>query len=121
MSARDCFYSNCPAINGNARGLTNYQNPWSYENNLKTKNGIVREDDYRLFLQTNAKTLMDMEWNELKNTQSCWNNVCVHTEPSRQNPATFAAERMRANMALQSNTIPKNMICKRFMDARISK
>lgn len=121
MTARDCFYSNCPAINGNARGLTNYQNTWAFENNLRAKNGIVREDDYRLFLQTNAKTLMDMEWNELKNTQSCWNNVCVHTYPTRQNPLTFSEERKKANMALQSNTIPADMICKRFMDARISK
>ena len=36
-------------------------------------NGIVRDDDYRLFLQTNGNTLRDSEWLYLRQNYSCFN------------------------------------------------
>ena len=50
---------------------------------IKYTNGIVRDDDYRLFLQTNAEKMMDSEWLFLRENYSCFNNACVHNYPLR--------------------------------------
>lgn len=120
-TARDNYYANCPAMNGVSRGLTNYQSSWIFDENLKRKNGIVRDDDYRNFLQMNGKKIMDAEWNELKRTESCYNNACAHVYPLDQNPKSFSEERKRANLVMQQKVLPSNLMCMKYVDSRMTR
>jgi hypothetical protein len=116
----DNYYKNCPP-KSYSRGLTNYKNPWVNNELIKNKNEIIRDDDYRLFLQMNGEKLMDAEWLHLRNTQSCWNNACVHVYPTRQNPTTFTEERERANLLFKSSVLPDSFKCPNYADYRMTK
>ena len=113
----DNYYQNCPP-KSYSRGLSNYRSPVVNNELIKHKYGIIRDDDYRLFLQQNAEKLMDSEWIYLKNTQSCWNNACVHDFSTRQNPATFVAERKQANLLFQTPVLPPSVKCFTYSDYR---
>ena len=51
---------------------------------VHSKGHIIRDDEYRLYLQHNAKQIMDNEWNKFKENYVCWNNNhCVFLHPTR--------------------------------------
>ena len=58
----DNYYRNCPAKMDDGRFITNYKSSTCNNEYIKYVNGIVRDDDYRLFLQLNADKIMDSEW-----------------------------------------------------------
>jgi hypothetical protein len=78
-----------------ARHLTDYRTATRREEFVKYVNNIVRNDDYRLFLQKNANNLMDSVWDYHKSVGSCPVNECVHTYPTRVYPPWFVEERMK--------------------------
>lgn len=119
--ARDSYYSNCPARNGIDRGLSNYEPHWVVDEKIKYNNDIIRDDTYRLFLQTNANKIMDDEWLKMRKNSSCWNNPCVHIYPTRMNPKLFSEERKRANMVFTERTLPESFRCQNYADARMTK
>jgi hypothetical protein len=116
----DNFYSNCPARMDDGHFLTNYKTASSYNEYIKFMNGIVRDDDYRLFLQLNADKIMDSEWLYLKKNDSCWNNACVHKYNTRMDPRFFVQERDDANLLFRTNELPKRLNCPRFADYRLT-
>lgn len=115
----DNYYKNCPP-KSYSKGLTNYRSPSSTNEYIKYMNGITRNDDYRLFLQTNAVKLMDTEWMYLLNNNSCWNNACVHKYPTRMDPRDFASERENSDLLFMTRQLPDNLKCTPYADYRMS-
>ena|ERR1700744_701928 len=91
----DNFFKGCPAKMEDARYLTDYRSAVRREEYVKYINGIVRDDDYRLFLQDNAETVMDKEWQYYRKNKSCWVNECIHNYPTRVFPPWFVEERLK--------------------------
>jgi hypothetical protein len=91
----DNFFSNCPAKMSDGRHLTDYRTSTRREEFTKHVNKIVRNDDYRMFLQQNGANIMDEEWEYYKKTSSCNDNECVHTYPTRVYPPWFVEERIK--------------------------
>lgn len=116
----DNFYANCPAKMDDARFLTNYKSSSSNNEYIKYKYGIVRDDDYRLFLQLNANKIMDSEFIYLKKNDSCFNNACVHVYETRMDPRLFVKERENANLVLSSKILPNTFKCPTYQDYRAS-
>lgn len=116
----DNYYSNCPPKMNDGRFTTNYKSDSSINEYIKYMNGITRDDDYRLFLQTNAEKLMDSEWLYLRKNVSCWNNACVHKYPLRMDPKLFAQERLNTDMLFQKNELPDNFKCQKINDFRMT-
>ena len=104
----DNFRKGCPARMGHFRELTDYRPNDTINQNIMRINGIVRNDDYRMMLQQNAETIIDSQFNILKNHYSCQTNACIHNEPmTRTTPGSHYAEFKRYN-AVRTNKIKKN-------------
>jgi hypothetical protein len=116
----DNFYKNCPPKMNDARFLTNYKTSTSYNELIKYANNITRDDDYRLFLQTNANQIMDNEWVKLRNDDSCWNNACIHSYPLRMDPKDFVKERENFNKLFKDNELQGDVKCNSYADYRMS-
>ena len=58
----DNYFKGCPPRMDDARFLTDYRSQDTINQSIQKMNGIVRDDDYRLFLQQNAGTIMDRQW-----------------------------------------------------------
>jgi hypothetical protein len=116
----DNYYRNCPARMDDGKFITNYKTASSYNEYIKYVNGIVRDDDYRLFLQTNATKVMDSEWLKLKKNDTCWNNACVHKYNTRMDPRFFAQELQDANLLFKSKQLPMNLSCPSYPDYRLT-
>ena len=116
----DNYYRNCPPRMDDGRFTTNYKSSSNINEYIKYMNGITRDDDYRLFLQTNAVKLMDSEWSYLRKNDSCWDNACVHKYPLRMNPRLFVQERENTNMLFENKELPDNFKCSIYSDYRIS-
>jgi len=82
MSARDNYFHHCPAKTI-GRDLGTYKTATRSNEYIKYVNNIVRDDQYRLFLQTNTTPILDREWHFYKKTQSCFPKDCVHNYPLR--------------------------------------
>ena len=116
----DNYYKNCPAKMDDGRFITNYKTSSCNNEYIKYMNGLVRDDDYRLFLQMNAEKIMDSEWLYLRKNDSCWNNACVHKYPTRMDPRFFVQERQDANLLFKSKELPQNLKCQGFADYRMT-
>jgi hypothetical protein len=116
----DNYYENCPARMEDARFLENYKSSTSIDEFIKFDNDIVRDDEYRLFLQINADKIMDNEWLHLKKNNSCWNNACVHKYPLRMDPRLFHKERSDANALFIQKQLDNSFKCDKYVDYRMS-
>jgi len=116
----DNYYKNCPPKMNDGRFTTNYKTASCYNEYIKYQNGITRDDDYRLFLQLNADKLMDSEWMNLRETDSCWNNACVHKYPLRMDPRDFGKELNDANLLFNTQKLPDDVKCDLYADYRMS-
>lgn len=79
----DNFYKDCPAKMSDGRFLADHRSTNVRDQYIKTINGIVRDDDYRKFLQDNAEKIMQKERKILKEQNSCKPKTCFHTRPTR--------------------------------------
>jgi hypothetical protein len=102
------------------RFITNYKTATCYNEFIKYQNGIVRDDDYRLFLQLNADKIMDAEWLYLIKNDSCWDNACVHKYPLRMDPRFFVQERNNANLLFKEKELPDDLKCNIYTDYRMT-
>ena len=116
----DNYYTNCPARMDDARFLENYKSATCINEFIKYSNNIIRDDDYRLFLQLNADKMLDYEWMNLKRNNVCWNNSCVHKYPLRMDPRSFSKERNDANEQLKDAVLPNNFKCESYADYRMT-
>ena len=96
----DNFFKSCPPKMEDGRHMTDYRTATRREEYNKYLNKIVRNDDYRLFLQQNGSKYMDEDFNYFKKNYSCWVNECIHTYPTRMLPAWFVEERIKYDSLL---------------------
>jgi hypothetical protein len=113
----DNFYKECPAMMSDGRLFTDYRSSVRTNEHLKRINGIKRDDEYRLFLQNNAKKIMDNQWATMRKYKSCWSNQCVHNYPVRMHYPWFSEERKKADSLHDPNG--KNIhVCPKLDDYR---
>ena len=119
----DNFYKGCPAKMEDGRFLTDYRTSTTREQYIKTINGFVRDDEYRMFLQQNGEQILDKEWQHLKEANSCPTTCCVHKYPTRMTHGT-SYEELKMYNAVKSGQIKKTDSnyphCTKMPDYRIS-
>lgn len=115
----DNFYKNCPAMMSDGRLFTDYRSSHRREQYTKTINGIVRDDDYRAFLQSNAESIMDRVWQDAKKSL-CRPNVCIHTHPTRTSPGLNYEEMRLYNAVKTGKGLKQVPSCRPLADYRMT-
>jgi hypothetical protein len=119
----DNYWKGCPPRMDDGRFLQDFRSPSRREQYIKHINGIVRDDDQRMFYQQNAEQIMDREWQILRRTQSCFTNACIHNYPTRTSPGSNYEELQMYN-AVRKNKIMKEdkqyPHCKQMADYRLT-
>lgn len=113
----DNYFKQCPPMMADGRLFTDFRTATRREEYNKFVNNITRDDEYRAFLQLNAKTILDAEWQYTKDRKSCWVNKCIHNYPTRVHPGWFVEERRNYNILetpLANNQFP----CSHYKDYR---
>jgi hypothetical protein len=101
----DNFFQNCPAkMEDQGRHLADFQSSTRRDEYIKYVNDIYRDDQYRLFLQSNGREIMDREWAFHKKYSSCWDSPCIHKFPSRCNARQYWEERQAYDSTFNMNT-----------------
>jgi hypothetical protein len=104
----DNYFHNCPPMmEDQGRHLSDFQSSTRRDEYIKYVNNIWRDDQYRLFLQTNGKTLADNEWEYHRKHNSCWVNPCVHQYPTRCQQKHYVQERQVFDSVYDLNTMEK--------------
>jgi hypothetical protein len=117
----DNYYHKCPAMMSDGRLFTDYRSAVRREETNKYINNIIRDDEYRIFLEQNAEEIMDSVWEYDKKTKSCWQNECIHNYPTRVFPPWFVEEKNAYNkLALKRNFRKEYYKCPAFNDYRIT-
>jgi hypothetical protein len=89
----DNYFQNCPPMmNDGGRHLGDFKLATRSNEYIKYINDIWRDDQYRLFLQSNGRKILDNEWQYHKKNNRCFVNECVHKYPTRQSPRQFVQE-----------------------------
>lgn len=119
----DNFYKMCPPMmQDQGRHLSDFQTATRRNEYIKYMNGVWRDDQYRSFLQSNAKVILDREWDYHKTHNKCWENECVHNYPTRMSPRLFQQEREAYDSKYNPNT-NKSMAhmrkCNNYKDYRM--
>lgn len=117
----DNYWKGCPAKMSDGRFLSDYRSATVREQYNKSINAIARDDEYRLFLQQNAKSIMDNEWNTYRRTQSCHPNVCIHQDfPTRSTPSDYNRE-LKLHNAVRTGVAPQSVaVCRKQEDYRMN-
>jgi len=119
----DNFYSGCPPKMSDQRHLSDFRSSTRRDEYIKYINDIYRDDQYRLFLQSNGAEIMNKEWQFNKQFNSCWDNDCVHKYPTRINNEQAAQEMLIYNSIHNPNThVPLSPLrkCNKFIDYRLT-
>lgn len=95
----DNFYFGCPAKSGPGfRELTNYAPNTALNEYIAAKNQLERDDEYRLYLQTNATPVENNEWDYLREHYSCFPNECIFdNKRTLVHPSVFNEEMNKWN------------------------
>lgn len=101
------------------RLFTDYRTSTRRDEYIKYINNIIRNDEYRIFLQKNADTIMNDAWDYDKKYKSCWVNECVFNYPTRVYPPWFVQEMHNYNQ-LQNPNRTKYFPCPKFADYRMT-
>ena len=115
----DNYFLSCPPMMSDGRLFTDYRTDTRANEYVKYINHIQRDDDYRVFLQSNAETIMDNQWNYTRKHKSCWVNQCVHDYPTRMYPPWFTQERKAADSLFDPNR-KTQYPCAKFNDYRMT-
>ena len=97
------YFKQCPPMMSDGRLFTDWRTAVRRNEYVKFINNIVRDDEYRLFLEYNADRIMDNDWNYTRKHKSCWTNECVHTYPTRVYPPMFTEEIRKYNTLQEPN------------------
>lgn len=114
----DNFYQTCPAKMSDGRFLTDYRSNVDIDEQIKYQNGIIRDDEMRLFLQSNANNVLEKEWSKLKKNNSCWKTECIHSYPTLMQPAMFAEQMQKYNNLNNPKHTPS--ICPPYADYKMT-
>jgi hypothetical protein len=96
----DNAFHQCPPMMSDGRLFTDYRASTRRNEYIKYINGIVRDDDYRMFLQQNTNNVLNKEWDMTRQKKSCWTSPCTHVYPTRMYPAQMPQELMNTNMSM---------------------
>lgn len=120
----DNFFQTCPARTDNGfRDLTDYQSATRRNEYIKYINNISRDDQYRLFLQLNAKEISDREWDYNRKNYSCWVSPCIHKFPTRATNQNYFEEMQLYNSLSDKRTnemLKQYTTCKKYDDYRMA-
>lgn len=118
----DNFFKNCPAKMEDGRHITDYQSQTRRDEYIKFMNNIYRDDQYRLFLQSNGKDIMNKEWEFYNKYDRCWDNYCIHHYPTRSLPRHLMKEKEAFdsifNLKINKQNAPLR-ICNQYKDFRM--
>jgi hypothetical protein len=115
----DNFFKTCPAKMSDGRLFTDYRTAVRREEYVKFINNIVRDDEYRAFLQKNSETILDKEWDYNRKNKSCWVKECIHNYPTRVYPPWFVEERIKHD-SLNDPTRTEKYECPKMSDYRVT-
>lgn len=101
----DNFHNSCPPMMSDGRLFTDYRTNIRANEHNKYINNIVRDDDYRMFLQNNGEKILDTQWQNTVEQKTCWKNTRVHEYPSRMRYKWFALEKHNADEYFMNNKI----------------
>ncbi len=116
----DNFFKNCPAVMSDGRQFTDYKTDTRRNEYIKYINNVIRDDDYRVFLQKNGENILDNEWQYNKKQMSCHENECIHKYPTRTLPQYFPKERQAFDDLFAPNRPHQNHTCENYKDYRLS-
>lgn len=86
----DNYFMSCPNTT-DGRSFTDFKTPTQRNEYIKYINNIWRDDNYRVFLQSNASQIMDREFHYNKKVNKCVANTCIHNSyPLRSLPQDYA-------------------------------
>lgn len=115
----DNFYKGCPAVMSDGRFLSDWRQSTVRNENIKNRNGIRRDDQYRNFLQTNGLRIMNNDWDFNRKNNSCWANECVHNYPTRTNTLGLIKQRRDYDSVSMPNR-KRIFPCNNYKDYRAS-
>lgn len=75
----DNYFKNCPAMMEDGKLFSDHTQSVVRDGKIKQDNKLIDHNEYRQFLQNNAKSLIDSTWNTLK-VSECTENGCVFTK-----------------------------------------
>jgi hypothetical protein len=83
-------------MNDQGRTLSNFKTSNKINEEIRFLNGIYRDDEYRLFLQNNAKKIAFQEFQNYRaaNFNTCLPSDCVHNYPTSPMSMDFITERL---------------------------
>ena len=102
------------------RHFTDYKTATRRNEYVKYINGLVRDDDYRLFLQKNAEQIMDNEWKFDNGRMQCQENECIHIYNTRTLPHYFVEERKAFDSIFDPKKPMLRKTCPVFDDYRMT-
>jgi hypothetical protein len=105
------------------RHLADFRSSTRRNEYIKYINDIYRDDQYRLFLQSNGANILDREWQANKMFNSCWENPCVHKYPTRINNEIATQEKVLYDSIHNKKTnepLAPYRVCDNFKDYRMT-
>lgn len=88
----DNHFQNCPPKMSDGRLFQDFKTATRRNEYIKYMNGIVRDDDYRMMLQSNSSSILQRTLDYHNSVSKCEQNSCVHKYGTRTTPAEFAEE-----------------------------
>jgi hypothetical protein len=115
----DNYFKMCPAVMSDGRIFTDYRTATAREQHNKATKNLVRDDEYRLYLQGSGKNIINDEWSQnVKNY--CFPNVCLHTNPTRSSTELDIKELRNYNNVRTGKTAASLYKCKAEQDYRVT-
>lgn len=105
------------------RFLQDFRTASRREQYIRTINNLKNNDDQRTFYQNNANTLLDREWDALKQNNKCSPNCCIHKYPTRTTPGMNHDELRIYNSVRKGSIMPSDPeypYCKVMDDYRLT-
>ena len=81
----DNYFNECPPMMDDGRLFTDYRSSQVREEVYRFKNSVISENETRMLRTNEAETIMDREWKNLRETNSCFTQKrCFHLQPITQ-------------------------------------
>lgn len=87
------FQTSPPKMQDMGRYLTDFRSSGLKDQYFKKINNIHRNDEYRMYLQSHTKKIIDDEWAQLQNKYVVWENTSIFTHPTRSSMNDYIVER----------------------------
>lgn len=118
----DNYFQNCPPVmmQDGGRELGDFKTATRRNEYIKYINGMWRDDQYRVFLQSNGREIQNREWDWYSKGNRCREQGCVHIYPTLSTTEQYVEERKLAEAQLQRPRKSCKMPCAKFDDYRLN-